>query len=126
MKFSLAVKNIKIIINGHINQEKINTIGIKDNNKITYMLDNIKHKLVIEKDSIILTRENDEFKNNLIFNINNSTSTYLLKSNNLEVDINIETKLIKHNENNINIIYRNIDSDENYEFNIEMRKMNEH
>lgn len=85
------------------------------------------HKLNISKEDIILVRENNEFKNTLIFSLNKQTvSNYLLKENNLLIDINIKTKKIEKDNDKITIIYEVMESSETYEYQIEMRNMYEY
>lgn len=92
-----------------------------------YKVDNIMHKLNISKEDIILVRENNEFKNTLIFSLNKQTvSNYLLKENNLLIDINIKTKKIEKDNDKITIIYEVMESSETYEYQIEMRNMYEY
>ena len=127
-EFCLVVKIIKTIINGYLKSldnndiSEINTKGIKNNNKITYYQDNIIHNIIIEDNKITLIRENEEFKSIIEF-IENETkqSYYLLKNNNIAIDLNIKTNKIINNENNITITYEIIDSNESYEYKIETR-----
>lgn len=122
------VKIIKTIINGYLKSldnndiSEINTKGIKNNNKITYYHDNIIHNIIIEDNKITLIRENEEFKSIIEF-IENETkqSYYLLKNNNIAIDLNIKTNKIINNENDLTITYEIIDSNESYEYKIETR-----
>ena len=122
------VKIIKININGHLkllndkNINIINTKGIKNNNKISYIVDNISHNITIEQNKIILIRENNKFKNILEFIPNKKNkSYYLLKDNNIELYINVKTNIAKFDNNQLIIEYEILDSHELYEYKIEMR-----
>lgn len=127
------MKKIKIKIKGYLrsiqnNQNsQINVIGIKNENKIQYILDNVKHKIEIKEDKIVLIRENDEFKNTLEFIKNKeSISYYLLKEKKFLVDINIKTKKLEYTNDKIKIVYEVIDSQDEFEYVLEMRKMYEY
>lgn len=127
------MKKIKIKIKGYLrsiqnNQNsQINVIGIKNENKIQYILDNVKHKIEIQEDKIVLIRENNEFKNTLEFIKNKeSISYYLLKEKNFLVDIKIKTKKIEYTNDKIKIVYEVIDSQDEFEYVLEMRKMYEY
>ena len=122
------MKIIKININGHLkllndkNINIINTKGIKNNNKISYIVDNISHNITIEQNKIILIIENNKFKNILEFIPNKKNkSYYLLKDNNIELYINVKTNIAKFDNNQLIIEYEILDSHELYEYKIEMR-----
>lgn len=122
------MKKIKIKLNGYlksINENKkqdIDVIALKKDNIIQYQFDNVIHKIKIDKDKVILIRENNEFKNTLEFIKNKkSISYYLLKEKNFIFDINIETKTLDYIDDKINIVYEVIDSQEQYEYVLEMR-----
>lgn len=90
-------------------------------------MEDITHKINITDDNIILIRENKEFKNTLIFSLKNKTvASYILKENNLTLDININTKIMEYTDNKITIKYEVVESNETYEFQIETEKMYEH
>ena len=60
-------------------------------------------------------------KHTFIFELNkNSTTEYYLKSQNLFIDIDIKVISLKIEENIINIEYLVIDSNNKYEYKIEM------
>ena len=122
------MNTIKIQIKGHLKSLNnngttiIDTKGIKNKNKISYIQNEISHKLTLENNKIYLIRENKEFKNIFEFELNKKNKCYyLLKENNIEIDINIETQKIENNNNKIIIIYKVLDSNEIYEYKIEMR-----
>lgn len=118
---------IKIRIKGFLKDidegtiTNIDTFGIKNKNKITYNEETVTNTILQEEDKLILIRENDEFKNILIFDINKETiSEYLLKENDLTIELNIKTNLVEIDDNYIKVRYLVIDSDNEYEYNIEM------
>ena len=118
---------IKIRIKGFLKDidegtiTNIDTFGIKNKNKITYKEETVTNTILQEEDKLILIRENDEFKNILIFDLNKETiSEYLLKENDLTIELNIKTNLVEIDNNYIKVRYLVIDSDNEYEYNIEM------
>jgi len=121
------VNIIKIRVKGYlkdIDEGKITNIdclGIKNKDKISYLEDKVTNIIKQEDDVIYLIRESDEFKNILKFKINTETvSEYLLKENNFTIELNIKTTNIEKNDNSIKISYIVIDSDNEYEYYIEM------
>jgi len=123
----LEVFKIRVRIKGHLkNTEEreyfeIDVIGIKNKNKITYNENNIKNTIYINNDELILIRENDEFKNILNFIENKKTVTsYLLKESNTEIELNIKTESLLISDNSIEIVYMIIETDNIYEYKIEV------
>lgn len=121
------MNDIKIKVKGYLKNidegiiTNIDTFGIKNKNKITYNEETVTNTILQEDNKIILIRENDEFKNILIFDLNKETiSEYLLKENNLTIELNIKTNLVEIEDNNIKVRYLVIDSDNEYEYSIEM------
>lgn len=121
------MNDIKIKVKGYLKDidegiiTNIDTFGIKNKNKITYNEETVTNTILQEDDKLILIRENDEFKNILIFDLNKETiSEYLLKENNLTIELNIKTNLVEIEDNNIKVRYLVIDSDNEYEYSIEM------
>ena len=119
---------IKIQVKGYLkllndkNTMQINTKGQINQNELIFFQDETKHKMVIEENKITLIRENIEFKNVIIFELNKIyKSKYLLKEYNKEFYINIKTEKIKQDKNGIIINYNVLDSNESYEYKIEMR-----
>lgn len=118
---------IKIRVKGYlkdIDEGKITNIdclGIKNKDKISYLEDKVTNIIKQEDDVIYLIRESDEFKNILEFKLNAETiSEYLLKENNFTIELNIKTTSIEKNDKSIKISYIVIDSDNEYEYYIEM------
>ena len=101
---------------------KIDAVGIKKDNTISYISNNISHKLIINEDKITLIRENNEFKSIIEFIYQKiSNSYYLLKEQNIEINIKLKTTSINKTEKQIIITYELIESKEKYEYKIEMR-----
>ena len=98
----------------------IDVKGIKNKDKITYNMDNVKYVIKIDKDTVILIRENDEFLNTFVFSNKKSSSNYLLKENGYEMDIDVITENMEVDDNVISIKYRIVDTDCCYEFKIEV------
>ena len=103
---------IKIRINGYLknindnNKTIINTFGIKQKKIISFMNDNIKHKIILADDLITLIRENEEFVNIIRFAKNKELlSEYTLKENNFTIDLSIKTLDVKISDNFILIKY---------------------
>lgn len=94
--------------------------GIRNKNKIIFSNDNIKSTIKISDNEIILIREGNDFINTFVFNKKNSSCNYLLKENNYDVDIGINTFILESNDNSIYIKYEIIDSKCEYEYKIEM------
>ena len=118
---------IKINIKGFLKnitentQELIDTQSIKKDNKISYIIDNRKYILIIENNKITLLRENNEFSHRMIF-IENSTilSEYYLKESSYSLDFNIETTKLIIKDNKIDITYKIIESENIYNYVLEM------
>lgn len=125
----LEVIFIRIKIKGYLKNITENEIvnfegkGIKNKDKITYSFDNVKNTIKINDNNVILIREGNDFVNTFVFNKNNSSCNYLLKDNNYDMDIDIETNLLDVIDNVIYIKYVIIDSKCEYEYKIEMSDM---
>lgn len=118
---------IKVCIKGYIKDVDENTtinfnaFGIKNENKINYVEKDVVNKIVIEKEKIILIRENKEFKNTIVFKLNEETiSEYLLKENSFVIELKIYTIQMDISNNLLLINYLVVDSDNQYEFYMEM------
>ena len=72
--------------------DNFNIPAIINKNKINYIFNDTKHIIHINNNEIILLRENKDMKNILTFSKNRSIlSEYIIKSNNIQVDILVET-----------------------------------
>ena len=104
------------------NKTTSETTAIVNKNKISYITKNAKEQLKINHNNIIFKRENEEFIHIINFTEGKTIPTnYHLKENDLDIEININTKSIKIEEDRIIINYKVIESDNDYEFIIEMR-----
>ena len=118
---------IKIKVKGYLKniteatKENIDTFGIKNNNIISYIIDNTKYKLILEDSKITLLRESNEFSHGMIF-IEGKTnpSEYYLKESNYSLEFNIETTKIILDNNKIDITYKIIESDNIYNYVLEV------
>lgn len=118
---------IKIKVKGYLKnitentEEIIDTKAIKNSNVINYIIDNTKYKIKIEKDKIILTRNNNEFSNTMIFKPNKKTiSEYYIIEANAPLEFNITTINLTIKENLINITYHIEETDNMYIYKLEM------
>ena len=124
---------IKISIKGYLKnitentQELIDTTAIKNKNKISYIINDIKHIVLIENNKITLLRENNEFSHRMIF-IENSTilSEYYLKESSYSLDFNIETTKLIIKDNKIDITYEILESENIYNYVLEMSDVYEY
>ena len=119
--------NIKVKVKGYLKnltekeEEIINTIAIKNSNIISYIIDNIKYKLILEKEKISLQRENNEFSHIMIF-VKNKTipSEYYLKESNYSLEFNILTTELILTNNKLEITYKIEESENTYNYVLEM------
>lgn len=111
---------LKDITNNKIDSFSIS--AIKNKNKISYILNNDKYTLkIVSPKKLILLRENKDMNSILYFESNKCLSSlYTIKENNITLEIDIKTLKIVMNDNIINIIYLVKDSDNKYEYYIEM------
>jgi len=127
VEFLLEVFFIKIKIKGYLEnitentKEFIDTFGINNKNKISYIIDNTKYKLDIFNDKIILTRETEEFIHGMIFKLNQETTTeYYMKKINSSLSLKLLTTKLEINKLKIEINYKVLDNDNEYIYLIEM------
>lgn len=108
------VKKIKRQLTGSIknlnenNLELIETNCILNKNKITYNKDNIIHNIYVKDNYIVVKRENETFSQQMIFSKNKKNlSSYLLKENNFNIDIELENidNKVEYENNLIKRIY---------------------
>lgn len=97
--------NIKISILNNETNNTLETLGIKDDNKIKY-----KEKdgtlTIIDLDNYELIRDNNELRMNYIFKENEGTTgTITIKEYNKNIDVVIKTNKVELNNNNISIEY---------------------
>ena len=120
----------KIQIKGYIynKSEKTKTNieekGIKIKNKITYYEDDIKTNIIINKEELIIKRENNEFLNLIKLNIEKETDIiYYLKDQDLSINLPTRTKYIKLEDNIIEVKYKMLDSNSEYIYRIEIKEL---
>jgi len=118
---------IKIRVKGYLKnltentEELIDTKAIKTSNIISYVIDNTKYKLVLDKTKITLLRENNEFSHGIIFEENTTNSSeYYLKESNYSLEFNILTIKLIINHNKIDITYKIKESENIYNYVLEM------
>ena len=118
---------IKIKVKGHIKnltektKEIIDTKGIKKDNTISYIHCDIKNKITIEENQVIMIRENQEFAHKIIFELSKEkTSEYYLKELNNSIEFNILTTALSINNNKIDITYKIIESECIYNYVLEV------
>lgn len=126
-EFFTEVFFIKIKVKGYLknitenNNQIINTNGIKNSNTISYIIDNIKHKIIIDNNKLTLLRENNEFSHGMIFEENNTyQSEYYLKESNYSLEFNIETTKLILDNNKIDITYKILESENVYNYVLEV------
>ncbi len=97
--------------------ENISSNAIITKDKITYINNNIKHVIHIKNNELILIRETNEFKNILTFSIKRSIlSEYVIKKEDLCLEINIKTLELSITDKIIYIKYLILDSNTIYEY----------
>lgn len=118
---------IKVKINGFLKNiteketEIINTFGIKKDNTINYISNDIIYKLIIENNKITLQRQNDEFSHEIKFEKDKiNKSEYFLKELHHSLEFNIETINIKILQDKIDIEYKIKETENIYNYVIEL------
>ena len=97
--------------------ENISSNAIITKDKITYINNNIKHVIHIKNNELILIRETNEFKNLLTFSLKRSIlSEYIIKKEDLCLEINIKTLELSITDKIIYIKYLILDSNTIYEY----------
>lgn len=97
--------------------ENISSNAIITKDKITYINNNIKHVIHIKNNELILIRETNEFKNILTFSLKRSIlSEYIIKKEDLCLEINIKTLELSITDKIIYIKYLILDSNTIYEY----------
>lgn len=123
----LVVKKIRRKIKGYLKNITDNeNIIIEENaifskNKINYIKDNIKHTIIFKDNNVILIRETNDFKNILTFLEKQSIlSEYIVKENNLCLNIKVKTLELNKSEKELYIKYKIVDSNTIYEYKLTM------
>ena len=113
LEFFMEVFFIRIKLHGYIEnitknfKEEIDTKAIKDKNIIKFVYRDVNYKIMINKDKIKLTRENQEFFHEFEFILNKETkSIYYVKELNTELEIMVLSNKVISNEKKIVIDLR--------------------
>lgn len=115
----MAKKEIETRLKNGDEVLKNKTLALVTKNMIKYSEDNIFVTIKIIEDLVILIRENNEYQLCLKLKKNNKMiGSYLLKDNNLILDLEILTKDLKIDDNSIYIKYQLNDEDREYWINI--------
>ena len=119
-----VAKNIQPEVKSEKTKTNIEEKGIKIKNKITYYEDDIKTNIIINKEELIIKRENNEFLNLIKLNIEKETDIiYYLKDQDLSINLPIRTKYIKLEDNIIEVKYKMLDSNSEYIYRIEIKEL---
>lgn len=118
---------IKIKVKGYLKnltentEELIDTQVIKNSNVISYIQNDTKHKIILDKNKITLLRDNNEFSHGMIFEETKThPSEYYLKESNYSIEFNILTTKLVLEKNKIDITYKIIESENIYNYVLEM------
>lgn len=119
MKFCLK-STLKDINNNRT--EQISVTAKKEKNKIIYQTDEYKHIIkIVSPNSLILNRSNDIVECTMNFELNKICSAiYTIKKEEYTIEIDIKTTNIEITDEKININYTVVDSNNSYEYIIEM------
>ncbi|MBQ2873386.1 MAG: hypothetical protein IJE89_05255 [Bacilli bacterium] len=117
---------IKLKVKGYLKnltentEDLIDTKAIKNSNIISYIIDDTKYKIIIDKNKITLLRENNEFTHGMLFEENKTNkSEYYLKESNYSLEFNILTEKLIIDKNKIDITYKIIESNNIYNYVLE-------
>ena len=118
---------IKVKIKGFLKnltekeEEIINTFGIKKENTISYINNDITYKIIIGNNKVILQRQNNEFSHEIKFEKEKiNKSEYYLKELHHSLEFNIETNYINLTQNKIDIEYKIKETENIYNYVIEL------
>lgn len=127
LELLLEVFCIKIKIKGYLQnltentKDNIYAVAILNKKNIHYILNNTDHKIIITDDKVFLIRENQEFVHKFVFELNKQNkASYYIKEYNTEFNFSIITSKLFVDKNKIEIIYKIIDSNEEYKYLLEM------
>ena len=112
----------KIIDKSTNESTKYQTKAIYQKDKIKYIYEEESYTLdIISPKKLILNRKTKDIENTFYFEENKTIpSIYYMKEQGISLEIEIKTKKIEIMENQIIILYTVVDSDIDYEYNIEM------
>ena len=128
LELLLEVFFIKIKIKGYLQnltentKDNIDIMGVLNKQNIHYILNDTDHKIIIDNDKVTLIRENKNFIHKFEFELNKQTkANYYIKEYNTDIDVLVITNKLNISEEKIEIIYKIIDSNEEYKYVLEMR-----
>lgn len=111
----MAKKEIEVVLKTPDDLIKINTLAIITDDVIKYRDNDILVVIKKEQAKILLTRENNEYQLKLEFQNNKKTiGNYLLKDNNIMLELEILTKNLKIDKETIYIVYELYDEIREY------------
>lgn len=112
---------IKYSIKDKLNKKEDIRESKIEKNKITYNENNTLVKVIIKENELLLTRENSEIKQIIIFKVNKKTiSEYYIKDMSVSLEFNIYTRELIIENNHIHIKYLIEDTKEEFEYDIEV------
>ena len=122
MKLNLT-STLKELTENTITTEKV--IAKKEKNKITYQTNNFNYILkIISPNKLVLNRKNNTLECTMYFELNKKKNAiYTFKEEEYTLEIEIKTTLINITDNCILIHYTVDDSNDSYEYNIEMSEI---
>ena len=111
---------INVIITNKTTKDRsnISCLGIKQDNKITYICDNIKNSIELLNNKIIIKRSSHNYQNIIDLNNTNGKSTITIPEGTIK--LLLDTKKIIKKENYIKINYIVKETNEEYELIIEI------
>ena len=110
--------NIKTTLRINKEQEEKELKGIIQDNILKFR--NEPYKTTFNYNTNTLINESDETRLEINFDLKKTISKYLLKELNQEVEIKIKTKKIKKDNYNIDIEYTILDTNEEFNYKIEV------
>lgn len=110
--------NIKTTLRINKEQEEKELKGIIQDNILKFR--NEPYKTTFNYNTNTLINESDETRLEIHFDLKKTTSKYLLKELNQEVEIDIKTTKIKIDNYNIDIEYTVLDTNEEFNYKIEV------
>ena len=109
---------IKTLLKINNEQEENELTGIIQDNKLKFR--NEPFITTFDYNTNTLVNESDETRLEITFNLDKTISSYLLKKYNQETSFNIVTKRIEIDKYNIDIEYTVLDTNEEFNYRIEV------
>lgn len=115
----MAKKEIEVVLKTPDDLIKINTLAIITKDVIKYRDNDMLVVIKQKNDKVLLTRENNEYQLKLEFEKNKKTlGNYLLKDNNMLLELEILTKNLEIDKKTIYIIYELYDEIREYKVSV--------